>query len=74
MSPARKASGPNTTTVVAKEDSTPIFTSLAPSTAAFSDFFPFWRCVAMFSASTMPSSMSSPMASSSATIVIMLIE
>ena len=73
ISPSIVANGPKTQTVVRNEEKTPTLTSLTPSIAAFMGDLPRERCEAMFSAITMPSSMSSPRAKSNPTKVSILI-
>ena len=70
-SPEMKASPPNTQTVVKNDDSTPGATWRTPSMAAWVGLLPKRRWAAMFSASTMASSINSPTPISSPTMEIM---
>ena len=67
-----KLKGPTIITVVRNEATTPGATSRTPFTAASTAPSPAWRRRTMFSEMTMASSISRPTATSSATMVIML--
>ena len=70
-SPTRKASGPKTAMVVAKDESTPGITAIVPFTAAAVREAPSAAASAMESEMTIESSITIPMAINKATSVIM---
>ena len=72
MMPPMKATGMNTATTAKVVDITARPISLVPSRAASSWVFPISRCRTMFSRTTMASSIRSPIASDSASRVIVL--